>query len=621
MSVYRQMSTLAVLFATSFSASAEDHPTQLLFGDTHVHTSYSFDAFLNQNKSADPETALRYARGLPVVHPYHRARVQIGRPLDFMVVSDHAELLGLMPAIATETAELEDLGLWGNIKRWYTIRLLKKAMNSGLEGSSYFATLLPETPGQVDGDPVQHPVNKGAVENIRNLLGDMTPIVRHAWTDITDKADLYNEPGVFTALVGWEWSSIPVGANLHRVVISPDGAEISQQYLPYGADQSQYPQDLWNWMDATTDLTGARFLAIPHNSNISKGFMFARTTLKGEEMSPDYTRNRLRHEPLVEITQIKGDSETHPDLSPGDPYADFEAFPFYIQSNPTPYKAAPGDYVRPALKAGLELEKKTGTNPYQFGVIGSTDSHTGLASIEEDNFWGKLAVDSIPENKSLENISDLPEEFKSGKTPTGWDMSAQGLAAVWATENTREAIFEAMQRREVYATTGPRIQVRFFGSWDFEAGDAQDPDLAGIGYDKGVPMGSTLQAADSRNTGEAPGFLVQVAKDPEGADLDRVQVIKGWLDASGQTHEKIYTIHQPGSEETGFSSFSTVWADPEFNDEEAAFYYLRVLETPTQRHSYLDKQALMIEPEASDTIQERAYSSAIWYKPSTGQAG
>jgi Protein of unknown function (DUF3604) len=608
--------TAVAALAMAAPLKAAETPSKLLFGDTHVHTSYSFDAYLNQNRSADPDTAFRYARGLPVIHPFHRARVQIGTPLDFMVVSDHAELLGFMPTVDAGTAQFEDLGLWGNLKRWASLKALKWVMGRGMEATKYFADMLPPSPETVVGDPVKSPMNVGLTDSIMGLIGDTSVISSHAWKDITETADYHNIPGVFSAFSGWEWSSIPVGVNLHRVVITPESATLSQQYLPYGADLSQYPEDLWSWLDSTSAKTGARFLAIPHNSNISKGYMFADTTLKGNVMTAEYARNRLRWEPLTEITQIKGDSETHPDLSPEDPFADFEPFPFYLQISPAPYVAAPGDYVRSALKTGLQIESRIGVNPYRFGVIGSTDSHTGLASAEEDNFWGKLAIDSIPENKTSAAMKTQAEE--AGITilndgPGGWDMSASGLAAVWATENTREAIFEAMQRREVYGTTGPRLQLRFFAGWAFEHSDAASIDLAAVGYEKGIPMGSQLPPAP--NADAAPSFLIQVAKDPVGANVEHVQVIKGWIDGDGESQEQVYTVNQSAVSGLGEASVTRVWLDPDFEPGQSAFYYLRVLQVPTPRHSYYDKLALKMEPTDGDHIRERAYSSSVWYVP------
>ncbi len=613
--------TLALLVSSPLhSASASGASREVYFGDTHLHTSYSFDAFLNRNQSADPDTAYRWAKGLPVIHPYHRARVQIDTPLDFLVVADHAELMGVMRAVYNDRAELEDLGWFGNIKRWIAIRVLKNAVDEDA-GFGFFQKLLPLAGKNSGGDPVLDPNNSLPA----SAFGDTSKVETRAWEDIVDAAERHNQPGTFTSLIGWEWSSIPTGANLHRIVITPDGAEKAKQYLPYGSDQSQYPEDLWRWLSETELATGSRFISIPHNSNISKGYMFADTTLKGKVISAQYAKTRVSREPIVEITQIKGDSETHPALSPDDEFADFETYTNYIEQGLAGdnYKAGPGDFVRSALKQGLAIEAEVGVNPFKFGVIGSTDSHTGLASAEETNFMGKLAADSIPENK-------LKDERNY------WRMAAQGLAAVWAPENTRESLFAAFKRKEVYATTGPRLRVRVFAGWDFSAEDLNSESFAAIGYRKGVPMGGDLTYSD-----EAPQLMVRAVKDPKGANLDRVQIIKGWLDSDGRPQEKIYNISWAGdrqvdgqgklpalvstidadtlnyTDKVGAAELTALWTDPNFSSSEKAFYYVRVLQIATPRHSSYDTMALQqgAAPEVAESIQERAYTSPIWYTP------
>jgi hypothetical protein len=413
--------------------------------------------------------------------------------------------------------------------------------------------------------------------------------------------------------------------------MSPDGGDTARQYIPFGSDQSQYPQDLWNWLENTSASSGARFIAIPHNSNISKGYMFAETTLKGEPITAAYARRRMKWEPVAEVTQYKGDSETHPDLSPNDEFADFETYGHYIQQTPESYKVAPADYARSGLKQGLAIEQNIGVNPYKFGMIGSTDSHTGMAAYEEDNFWGKLAVDSTPETKLGDKIG--------GSRATGWSMGAGGLAAVWAEENTREAIFEAFKRKEVYATTGSRMSVRLFAGWDFPQDAATSKRLAQIGYEQGVPMGADLTAATA---GQIPQLLIRARKDPKGANLDRVQVVKGWIDSDGSQREQVYNVAWSGDRaldaqgklpsvgstvdisvpsydnSIGAPELSVLWTDPQFDASQRAFYYVRVLEIPTPRHSTYDAIALQSEPtqEHPPTLQERAYSSPVWYSPS-----
>ena len=629
---------VAAVTASSLAEPARE-ARQVYFGDTHVHSSYSFDAFLNNNHSVDPDTAYRWAKGQPVIHPYNRARVQINTPLDFMVVSDHAEMLGVMRAVRNDSVEFEDLGLIGNIKRWLGIKLMMRAIdnNTGLE---FFGRFLP-----VPAIDQHHPDPVADISNNINsvdFFGDTSATSMAAWQDIIQTADRHNQPGSFTALIGWEWSSIPTGANLHRVVITPDGADKAGQFFPYGSDISQYPEDLWQWLDKTEQSTGTRFIAIPHNSNISKGYMFDDTTLRGQPISADYARQRMRWEPIVEVTQIKGDSETRSDFSPEDEFADFESYDHYIQlaqegengqegqGAQKEFTARPGDYIRPALKKGLAIEQKVGVNPYKFGLIGSTDSHSGLASPEENNFWGKMATDSTPETKARKG--------KSPVTSNGWNMSASGLAAVWAEENTREAIYAAFKRKEVYATTGPRIRVQMFASWDFPAGAESADDFAAIGYQYGVPMGSDLVALQDSN--KAPQFLVRAVKGPVDANLDRVQMVKGWVDAEGQQQEQVYNIVWSGdramdsrgrlpavgnsvdlktghyANSIGQAELATLWVDPDFNPQQSAFYYVRVLQIPTPRNGLLDAIALQLDkpPRGPKTIQERAYTSPIWYQ-------
>jgi Protein of unknown function (DUF3604) len=608
---------ISVASQTSF-AGQYSADSQVLFGDTHLHTSYSFDAFLNRNQSADPDTAYRWAKGLPVIHPYHRARVQIKTPLDFLVVADHAELMGGMRAIYTGQAELSDMGWIDSIKRWVAIKVVTNLIDND-NGVSFFRSMLPEAAQNPGADPVQDPNNVMSDGG----FGDTTAMETTAWSEIVDAAERHNQPGKFTSFIGWEWSSIPTGANLHRIVITPDGADKAKQYLPYGSDQSQYPEDLWQWLSDTEAATGSRFISIPHNSNISKGYMFADTTLKGEAITAEYAKMRAAREPIVEVTQIKGDSETHPELSPDDSFADFETYPHYIQQTVEDYQPSAADYVRSGLKRGLAIEQKTGVNPYKFGMIGSTDSHTGLASAEETNFLGKTARDSIPENKN-------------GKNGDYWRMAAQGLAAVWAPENNREEIFAAFKRKEVYATTGPRLKVRVFAGWGFTQDDVNAQQFAQIGYAKGVPMGGDLSRSE-----QAPQLLIRAVKDPIDANLDRVQVIKGWLDQQGQQHERVYNVVWAGerqlddngkletlpttinpdtlhySNDQGAAELATLWTDPDFNSDQKAFYYLRVLQIETPRHSSYDAMALQQEPPAQypESIQERAYTSPIWYTP------
>lgn len=614
---------IVALAACVSSASAQPR-RQLLWGDTHLHTSNSFDAYLNRNMTSDPDTAFRFAKGLPVVHPFHRARVRIDTPLDFLVVSDHAEYLGVIRHIVERGIPTEDLGFFDRIRAWYAERWLRGVIEDDT-GMAAFRSFLPK-PSSVE-EAAKHPPEQ--------KIPAAAAMSKTIWQEAIETADAHNQPGVFTALIGWEWSSIPAGANLHRVVFTNADAATASGIRPWSAVDSMYPVDLWNWLDETSRRTGAEFVAIPHNSNLSKGYMFGETLLGGQAYTEELAEIRARWEPVVEVTQIKGDSETHPELSPDDPFADFETYGHYIQNDAPAYEVKAGDYVRSALLRGLAIEEKIGFNPYQFGMIGSTDSHTGLSSAEEPNFWGKMARDSTPESK---------RDSRGGKDgANGWSMSAAGLAAVWAEENTRDAILDAFRRREVYATTGPRIEVRVFAGWDFSEADLRASSIAEAGHARGVPMGSRLEAGPE---GAAPTFLLHAVKDPLRAHLDRIQVIKGWIDAEGRTHERVYDVAWSGDrnpdtegriapvgntvdpktaryENTiGSPELVAVWRDPGFDPRVSSFYYTRTLEIPTPRHSLYDAVALGLDPEETShpmAIQERAYTSPIWYRPSAGR--
>ncbi|NHO88131.1 DUF3604 domain-containing protein [Pseudoteredinibacter isoporae] len=623
--------SFAVL-ASSLMTAAPSHANaerELLWGDTHLHTSYSFDAYLNQNKSADPDTAYRWAKGQWVTHPYTKARIRINTPLDFLVVSDHAEVMGVLKHINENEGGLGDMGWWGNLKRWLSIKVIRSAIEDGT-GAEVFLDALPKKLHYPGKDPVLDPGNP--VPN--DILGDTREVEVQTWHAIVDSAERHNQPGKFTTFMGWEWSSIPAGANIHRIVLSPSSGEQAKQYKPFSFIDSPYPEDLWAWLDKTQKETGSEFIAIPHNSNISKGYMFDEKTLRREDITADYARTRMEWEPIVEITQIKGDSEAHPSLSPDDQFAGFEPFDYYLQTGEEAYKARPGDYVRTALGRGLALENKTGVNPYKFGVIGSTDAHTGLASAEEENFWGKMAYDSIPGNKA-------GGAFSSDGGPKGWDMAAQGLAAVWADGNDRQSIFQAMRRKEVYASTGPRMSVRFFAGWGFNEADVHAENFPERGYQGGVPMGGDLYQAEP---GKAPRFIIRAAMDPKSKPLERIEVIKGWLDTDGNNHERIYTVAASDNRELpergqlaaaeasllkngdiesnveGARELLAYWQDPDFNANQKAFYYLRVFQTPSMRHSAMDAQSLQTEAKGfPELIQERAYSSAVWYNPGPAQ--
>jgi Protein of unknown function (DUF3604) len=629
----------ALAASTMFTAPAFAADTQLLWGDTHLHTSYSTDAFMAGNRDADPDTAYRLAKGEPVVHPFNRTRVQLSRPLDFLVIADHAEGLGVLGQIYAEDPDLSGSWFW---QRWISAFFLDRfrgSIEDPVKGTSDFRGRM-ASPQIAPGD-TQDPISVGPKVGLVNALTQLIPLETiqsmsaSMWTKSVTAAEAHNEPGVFSAIIGWEWTQTANGVNLHRVVMSTLDGEEAATIDPVGSDENPYPEDLWAGLDALTQSTNARFLSIPHNSNISKGYMFADRTIRGEDISADYARTRMEWEPVVEVTQFKGDSETHPTLSPNDEFADFEQFEFYLQVSPqnADFAASAGDYARTALMRGLEIEERIGVNPFQFGMIGSTDSHTSIASAEEPNFWGKVAIDSIPENKRTDEAASGTTDFN------GWNMSASGLAAVWAEENTRESIFDAFTRKEVYATTGSRIALRVFGGWGFEEGTETSNDIATAGYASGVPMGGDLTGAPE--TSSAVQLLIRATRDPVGANLDRVQVVKGWLDASGTAQERVFNVawsddRTPDangdlpavgntvdlstgtvSNDIGSPELSALWTDPTFDPAQKAFYYVRVLQIPTVRHSQLDSIALG-QPtpfEGPATIQERAYSSPIWYKP------
>ncbi len=615
--VLKKIACIAIAaFAAAGGAHSEDiEPRNLYWGDTHIHTSNSFDVYLFGTVSATPETAYRFAKGLPVINPATGATWRLNAPLDFLVVSDHAELLGSVrrvfegdPALAdTKTGRfMRDVApdkstdqLQGILQTFFTIGVGREN-KYGITGQDLLADL-------EQGD-----------------------IRRGAWESIVDAADQFNDPGVFTTFVGWEWSPGTAGANLHRVIFTPQGGDIAKSFLPFSLFQSDEPEDLWDWLDETSASTGAQFVAIPHNSNISSGRMFPLVTQTGEPIDDKYAAIRTRWEPVVEVTQVKGDSETHPLLSPTDEFAAYEIYDFIIDPLGIRRDPTEGDYIRSALKRGLEIENKIGANPYKFGLIGSSDSHTGISAIKEDSFSGKGRQDSKPELRA--NRTGIGAS-------RGWDMGAAGLAAVWASENTREGIFEAFQRREVYATTGSRITLRVFGGFDFKRSAARKRNLEEIGYRKGVPMGGDLSHAPN---GKPFQLLIHATKDPFGAHLDRIQVVKGWLDENGDVQEMIFNvawsedrqIDSNGdlspvgntvnletaaySNDIGATELSAVWTDETFDPNQRAFYYVRVLEIPTPRYSLIDAVALDIDVDETGrpaTIQERAYSSPIWYTP------
>jgi len=468
---------------------------------------------------------------------------------------------------------------------------------------------------------------------------------RSAWEEVIKSAEGANEPGRFTAFIGYEWTSNSGGdgtGNLHRNVIYRDGGGRARLVDPFTTAKpwgSPDPRDLWKWMAAYEDKTHGRVLAIAHNGNLSNGRMFPIIeSFTGKKIDLEYARSRARWEPLIEATQIKGDGEAHPVLSPNDEFADFEKWDegnLDISDAKKP-EMLEFEYARSALKNGLKMEAEFGVNPYKFGMIGSTDTHTALATAEEDNFFGKVTVNEPSASRVMHPFMENPElDLKV----MGWEQSASGYAAVWATDNTREAIFDAMERRETYATTGSRLIVRFFGGWNFDDKDSHNRMPANVGYTKGVPMGGDLTNAPD---GKVPTFLVAALKDPIGANLDRYQIVKGWMDEKGELHEKVYDVawsgdRTPGKDgklppvgntvdvaeatwtnTIGATELIKVWKDPDFNPNQKAFYYGRVIEIPTPRWTAYDAKYFGltgIDAKIPMTLQERAYTSPVWYTP------
>jgi hypothetical protein len=585
-------------------------PERPLWGDTHLHTSNSLDARAF-GALLDPEMAYRFARGDEVTSS-HGLRVRLSRPLDWLVIADHSDALGAMnEIIAGDPTLLRD----PLIADW------NRRLNAGGE-EALMATM-----------DVISAFSAGQVPEVINE----PRFVQSVWDQYVETADAFNDPGTFTTIVGYEWTPTEGGNNLHRNVLYRDGGERAQRVLPFTTAESMNPQDLWAWMENYEDVTGGRVLALAHNGNLSNGIMFPVETnpVTGEPLTSGYVESRAKWEPLYEVTQIKGDGEAHPFLSPNDEFANYET---WDASNLGPVPKEPWmlqyEYAREALKNGLKLEAALGTNPYKFGMVGSTDSHTGLAAVEEDNFFGKHSGVE-PEPDRWEHVVG---EFETTRV-LGWEQAASGYAAVWATENTRRAIFDAMERKEVYATTGSRILVRFFGGWEFTETDARTRLPAQAGYAKGVPMGGDLPARPEGAA--APTFLVAAMKDAYSGNLDRIQIVKGWLAADGETQEQVYDVVWAGDREPGpdgrlppvgntvdiaTATFAntigapeliTVWQDPDFDPALGAFYYARVIEIPTPRWTAYDAVRFGVEmaPEVPMTTQERAYTSPIWYTP------
>lgn len=573
-----------ILSGISAAEKSENREPSLFWGDLHLHSSYSPDASMNGNINIGPEEAYRFASG-EAIKGHNGQFARLARPLDFLLLADHAEYLGLLPQIRDRNPRVMSND---QARRW--------------------ADLI-ESADQDDNWKAMFEVLKDIETNQPRI--DNSLVLRTAWDHVIAAAEKYNEPGRFTALIGYEWTSMPGGNNLHRVVVFRDGAEKASQIVPFSAFDSEDPEDLWRFMSGYEAQTGGSVLAIPHNGNLSNGEMFAITDFKDNPIDRSYAEKRKHWEPLYEVTQIKGDGETHPAISPNDLYADFGT---WDHGNLTSTVAKTEqmlrfEYARSALISGLSIQNRTGTNPYQFGMIGSTDAHTGFAAVAEDNFWGKF---SVYEPGELRLTHKPIAKGKNGKAYDLWayEMVSSGYAAIWAAENSRAAIFDAMRRREVYATTGSRIRLQFFAGWRFESGDANRVDFAKHGYSAGVPMGGEF---GPRNSGEVPTIVYRAGKDPDGVSLAKVQIIKGWMDTDGSSHEQIYDVAATDSA----SEFAGFWRDPSFDPQISAFYYLRVLEVARKRWSTLEAERLSVSFNGNvpEMIQDRAYSSPVWYTP------
>ncbi|MDA7725661.1 DUF3604 domain-containing protein [Pseudomonadales bacterium] len=607
---------LLVLGGLSMNAAAEgeapysgsvgqNYPKEVFFGDTHLHTRNSADAWSMGNLNLTPGDAYRFAQGSPVL-AHNGMQVQLRRPLDFLVVSDHAEYLGAFyrfnvnDSLITKT----DVG-----RQWQTY------VEEG-DLAKFFGAFVNSM-----RNPEEDPALPAAVRQT-------------VWSGVAKTADRHNKPGVFTAFSGYEWTSMISGNNLHRVVVFKDDADKVSQMIPFSGQDSLDPRDLWQALANYETATGGEVLSIAHNGNLSNGMMFPDETVGGSPIDEAYASLRARFETVYEVTQVKGDGEAHPVLSPDDEFADFENWD-WDNIGRTQKKEdwmLPQEYARGALKRGLRFEDELGVNPFKIGLIGSTDGHNSISTPEEDNFFGKFP-ESEPGPARLENAMALDRLWQNSL------LVASGYAAVWAKENTRAAIFDAIKRREVYATTGSRIKVRFFSGWEFDETDIHRPAMLDIAYGTGVPMGGDLSQA---KRGQVPKFLVIAGMDADGARLDRIQIIKGWMDKAGKLQEKVYDVawsddrkldkrtgKLPAVGNTvdvenatylntiGAPQLSTYWEDPDFDRAERAFYYARVLEIPTPRWTTYDSAYFNVElqDDVPSSIQDRAYTSPIWYTP------
>ncbi len=603
----------------AYSPYAErNFPERPLWGDSHLHTNLSMDAGLFGNRLS-PRTAYRFARGEQVTASSGQV-VRLSRPLDWLVIADHSDGMGMVGDLALGKPELL---AYEQGARW------SKGLETGGDAAVQAALDLISNFSQATINP-----------EMMALYSPGSKLYKNLWERVISDAEDFNDPGTFTAFIGFEWTSLITGNNMHRVVIMRDGPVRARQVVPFTTQApmgSPDPRELWKYLNRYVEKTDGEILAIAHNGNLSNGIMFPlEAQWNGKKLDKTYVTERAKWEPLYESTQIKGDGEAHPFLSPNDEFADYENWDIgnLDVSEAKTNDMLAGEYAREALKRGLAIEQRLGTNPYKFGQVGATDSHTSLATAEEDNFFGKHAGYEP-------KVGRMTHPFMQTESGVimGWQMVASGLGAVWATENTREAIFDAMQRKEVYASTGPRMILRMFGGWEFTDQDLNSRMPAVVGYEKGTPMGGSLRVKP--DNAKAPNFMVYALRDPDGANLDRIQIVKGWLEKNGETREKVYNIAWSGDRNLdrdgkltavgntvdvananwinsiGASDLGAVWTDPDFDPKQKAFYYVRLLEIPTPRWSTYDAFRFGIDiPEGAPTsIQERAYSSPIWYDP------
>jgi Protein of unknown function (DUF3604) len=591
-----------------------DFPTQPFFGDTHLHTSFSMDAGAFGARLG-PRDAYRLARGEQVTSNTGQP-VKLSRPLDFLVVTDHSDNMGFFPDLF---AGKPDLLADPTGRKWYD------QIQSGKGAEAAIEIIVAFSHGTFPKELMYFPGTRA---------------YRSAWQETIAAAEQFNEPGRFTAFIGYEWTSNTGGNNLHRNVVFRDNGDKASQvepftvYPPFGSDN---PAELWKWMEAYEKKTGGSVLAIAHNGNLSNGLMFPTVEAFGKQLDREYAEQRAKWERLYEATQTKGTGEAHPALSPNDEFAAFEIWDKGNLDGSVAKKKEmlEFEYVRSAYKNGLKLERQLGANPYKFGLVSGSDAHTALTAMEENNFFGK----TVPQEPSPHRMASVfINNPATGVKVMDWEVGSSGYAAVWAKENTRASLWDAMQRKETYSTTGSRMIVRFFGGWDFVAQDADNRLPAQLGYTKGVPMGGDLRAAPQ---GKVPTFLLAALKDPIGGNLDRYQVIKGWLDKDGQLHEKVYDVawsgdRKPGPDgkvqsvgstvdvanatwtnTIGAPELITVWKDPDFDPSQPAFYYGRVIEIPTPRWTAYDAKRYGVRPlpGTTMTVTERAYTSPIWYTP------